>query len=70
MAEQDLIKNKFKVRVMPMPSTVKEGCGFCLRLLPEELEKAALFLNKQGLKIKEAYMKEDSGALRKIEMEE
>ena len=60
MAEQALIKNKFFVRVMPLPSDIREGCGFCLRFLPEDFEKAALFLSDGGYTITEAFMREET----------
>ncbi|MDR0527759.1 MAG: DUF3343 domain-containing protein [Spirochaetaceae bacterium] len=56
MAEQALLEHKFYVRVMPTPSAIRAGCGFCLRFLPEELDKAALFLAQNGLAVKEAYL--------------
>ncbi|MHB9293330.1 hypothetical protein Holit_02451 [Hollandina sp. SP2] len=60
MAEQALLEEAFNVRVMPKPSAIKAGCGFCLRFLPDDLEKAVLFLLKQGVYIKETYRKEES----------
>jgi hypothetical protein len=57
MAEQALTEQGFDVRVMPMPSGIRSGCGFCLRFLPEDLEKAAVFLRERGLPIKEAWEK-------------
>jgi hypothetical protein len=61
MAEQALLEQGFYVRVMPMPAGIKAGCGFCLRFLPEDFEKAHQFLLKCGLNVKEAYQREDSG---------
>ena len=55
MAEQALAGNKFSVRVMPTPSGIQEGCNFCLRLLPEDIERAAAFLLEQGFTGIEAY---------------
>ncbi|MHB9292019.1 hypothetical protein Holit_01107 [Hollandina sp. SP2] len=60
MADQALLEEAFNVRVMPKPSAIKAGCGFCLRFLPDDLEKAVLFLLKQGVHIKETYRKEES----------
>jgi len=57
MAEQILAGNKFSVRVMPTPSSIKAGCGFCLRLEPKDLESAAAFLSQRGLPVKEAYLR-------------
>jgi hypothetical protein len=58
MAEQALIERKFLVKVMPTPSSIRGGCGFCLRFLPEDLENAAVFLLERGLPVTEAYLRE------------
>jgi hypothetical protein len=61
MAEQALLEAAFHVRVMPKPAAIKGGCGFCLRFLPDDLEKAVLFLLKQGVHVNETYRMEESG---------
>jgi hypothetical protein len=69
MAEQALTEQGFDVRVMPMPAGIRAGCGFCLRFLPEDLERAAAFLAERGLAIKEAWVKspeELPGSYRKV----
>lgn len=63
MAEQALTGAGCAVRVMPTPSGIKAGCGFCLRFLPEDIEKAAAFLAERGLTVTEAYMREASGGV-------
>ena len=63
MAEQALTANKFSVRVMPAPSGIQEGCSFCLRLLPEDIERAGAFLLEQGFTGTEAYRREETGGL-------
>jgi len=63
MAEQALARNKFSVRVMPAPSGTREGCGFCLRFLPEDIERAASFLLEEGFSVSKAYMKDETGGL-------
>ena len=60
LAEQSLSEGGFSVRVMPVPSGIREGCGFCLRLLPEELEQAAAFLLERGIVLTEVYLPEES----------
>jgi hypothetical protein len=55
MAEKAHLENAFDVRVMPKPSEIEAGCGFCLRFLPEDFKKARQFLSKCGINIKEAY---------------
>jgi hypothetical protein len=67
LAEQTLMEQGFYVRVMPMPAGIRAGCGFCLRFLPEDLEKAAVFLSERGLPIKEAWEKSpETGKYRKF----
>ena len=69
MAEQILVEGSFTVRVMPTPSSIRAGCGFCLRFLPEDLEQAAEFLAKKGISAGETYIKEktdDHASYRKI----
>jgi hypothetical protein len=71
MAEQALTEQGFYVRVMPMPSGIRAGCGFCLRFLPEDLAKAAVFLAERGLAIKEAWVKSpDAKSYRKVVIDE
>jgi hypothetical protein len=60
MAEQALAGAGFSVRVMPTPSGIKAGCGFCLRFLPDDIGGAARFLSERGLAVTEAYMREES----------
>ena len=56
MAEKALLEGGLSVKVMPVPSSVREGCGFCLRLIPEELERAAIFLSEHGITLTEVYL--------------
>jgi hypothetical protein len=58
-AEQMLLEKAFNVRVMPKPSGIEAGCGFCLRFLPEDIEKAAIFLLSCGIPVKETYRMEE-----------
>jgi hypothetical protein len=61
MAEQSLLESKFSVRVMPKPSAIEAGCGFCLRFLPNDIKKALVFLSERGIHVKETYRAEESG---------
>ena len=56
MAEKALVEGGFSVQVMPVPSAIREGCGFCLRLISEELEQAAAFLSERGIFLSDVYM--------------
>ena len=60
MAEQALVGGKFSVRVMPMPSAIRGGCGFCLRFAPDDLERAAAFLLGLEIAVDEAYLREEA----------
>jgi len=61
MAEQALVEGKFSVRVMTMPSSIRGGCGFCLRFAPDDLERAAAFLAERGFAVTEIYAREGAG---------
>ncbi|MDR0382567.1 MAG: DUF3343 domain-containing protein [Spirochaetaceae bacterium] len=64
MAEQALLENAFDVRIMPKPSAIGAGCGFCLRFSPDDLEKAVAFLSERGIIAGETYlMKEADGKM-------
>ena len=60
MAEQMLAENGFLVRVMPVPAGIREGCGFCLRFSPADLERAAAFLSGHGFPDARAYLREET----------
>jgi hypothetical protein len=55
MAEQALLERKFYVRVMPKPSAIKAGCGFCLRFLPEAIGCVVAFLSECGVNVTKTY---------------
>jgi hypothetical protein len=67
MVENALKEQAFDIRVMPVPSGIRSGCGFCLRFSPEDIDSAAVFLSGRGFDIKEAWEREgSSGTYRKI----
>ncbi|MDR3166038.1 MAG: DUF3343 domain-containing protein [Synergistaceae bacterium] len=39
-AEQCLLKGKLYVAVLPLPSQIREGCGICLRVNPNDIKQA------------------------------
>lgn len=63
MAEQMLAERKFSVKVMPMPASIRAGCGFCLRFLPEDIAEAAAFLSEQGFTGIQAYMRKETNSI-------
>jgi hypothetical protein len=62
MAEQALRGGAFDVRVMPVPSSIRGGCGFCLRFSPKDIERAAAFLSGRGFDVTDVWEKAGEGA--------
>jgi hypothetical protein len=60
MAEKALLDKAFDVRVMPKPSVIEAGCGFCLRFSPDDIEKAIVFLAECGINVTETYRMEEA----------
>jgi hypothetical protein len=60
LAEQALAGRGVFVRVMPTPSGIRAGCGFCLRFLPEDIERAAIVLLECGITVAEVYVRKDA----------
>jgi hypothetical protein len=60
MAEKALLDAAFYVRVMPKPSVIKAGCGFCLRFLPYDIERIIAFLAECGISVNETYLMEEA----------
>lgn len=44
LAERIIIKNNIHVMVMPLPPSIKAGCGICLRIEPDSIEEIKLVL--------------------------
>ncbi|GMO24982.1 MAG: hypothetical protein Ta2B_04420 [Termitinemataceae bacterium] len=66
LAERELLKKGFDVRVMFMPDVIQKGCGFCLRVLPNDIEKAVCILQSFEIKIIESWIKKIDGSYKKI----
>jgi hypothetical protein len=49
LAEEALTKARLSVRVMPLPASLRPGCGICLRLLPDALSRAIETLTGAGI---------------------
>jgi hypothetical protein len=69
-AEQALLEAGFPVTVMPLPSSIRKGCGLCLRLPPERLEKAVSHLAQSGVSRSALFMRKDDGKIDPIEEKE
>jgi len=63
MAEEALAEAGFAVRVMPTPSGIRKGCGFCLRFAPEDAARAAAFLAERGIAVTAGYIREETDRL-------
>ncbi|MDR0882538.1 MAG: DUF3343 domain-containing protein [Candidatus Adiutrix sp.] len=48
-AEEALLAGGLEVRIMPLPATMGEGCGFCLRLGEGDLARAGQLLEARNL---------------------
>lgn len=48
-AEQALVNAGLHVRVMNLPSSIRAGCGICLRLGPDDYTTASRLLNAAGV---------------------
>jgi len=48
LAEQALAEGGIRAPVMPKPSAILKGCGFCLRFAPADLAPALAFLMEKG----------------------
>ena len=48
-AENALIESNIPVKVMNIPSSIKAGCGICLRVAPQDFPRAAAALEEKRL---------------------
>lgn len=54
-AEQALLDTGLPVRVMPLPSTIRAGCGLCLRVAPDDAQAALRTLAAASIPVQQAY---------------
>lgn len=57
MAEKFMLENQIVVKVMPLPPTIKAGCGICLRIAPSEHDFAMDLLEQNDIKIEGEYLR-------------
>lgn len=62
-AEAVLLQNNVDVRVMPVPSSIRAGCGLCLRLSSSDEKKAHAMLAQNDVPVEGVYRKESGGYL-------
>jgi hypothetical protein len=60
-AEQFLLEAGFQVKVMPVPSSLKPGCGFCLRLPYERIAEACGCLGRNGVSRSDVFLRDENG---------
>lgn len=64
LAEQWLMRCGFAPRVMPLPSSIRAGCGLCLRVRPDQRTDAVLLLSARGVRVSGQHLRrvEQSGS--------
>jgi hypothetical protein len=60
-AERFLLEAGFPVKVMPVPSSLKSGCGFCLRLPSERAAEACGCLGRNGVPRSDVFLRGENG---------
>ncbi len=58
LGENLLLNQEFTVQVMPLPATIKAGCGLCLRLQPDQFQDAHQVLLDGGVMIEGIYRRD------------
>lgn len=53
--EHLLLRGGLDVKVMPLPTTIRAGCGLCLRVPPRQLAEAETILADAGVPIEGVY---------------
>lgn len=61
-AEAALQNAGLAVRVMSLPSSIRAGCGLCLRVSPADAKAAAQLLSGAKIEIADTYKREIDGA--------
>ena len=60
LAEHCLVAQGIAVRIMPLPGSVRAGCGICLRLAPVTLQDAEKALQQEQIPYGAIYQRESS----------
>jgi hypothetical protein len=60
MAERELMAIPFPATVMPLPSEIHAGCGFCLRLPSSCFEEALRLLRERGIPFGGTYTRRET----------
>ncbi|MFV0399135.1 MAG: DUF3343 domain-containing protein [Oscillospiraceae bacterium] len=70
-AEKALLEADVPVKVMPLPSAIRAGCGLCLRMPMECDDAAGEALRSYNIPLQQRYKKlDDNGTARYISFEE
>lgn len=60
-AENALLAGGFGVKVMPMPGTIRAGCGICLRIPPDAWQRALAALANAFIPVEGVYLRQPDG---------
>ena len=59
-AERLLSNENVPIKVMPVPSSIKAGCGLCLRVSPELTNNVEQLLEKNSIEYLSVYQMSDN----------
>lgn len=62
LAERTLLDAGLVVRVLPLPSVIRAGCGLCLRLAPASGDEALRLLEFAGASPEKLYIRTPGGS--------
>ncbi len=65
-AERTLRKSNIPIRIMPLPSEIKAGCGLCLRVSENFVAKAKEILVGSSIKIESIYRRTEENSKSKF----
>ena len=60
-AERLLEEAGLSIRVMPLPSAIRAGCGVCLRLPEAQLREASVRLEQAGIPVQSVFARAAAG---------
>jgi len=56
-AETVILEANVPVKVMPLPASIRAGCGICLRISPEDRETVERLMREHNIPIQQMYMR-------------
>jgi hypothetical protein len=67
-AERTLLSANLKVKVMPLPSAIRAGCGLCLRLHEKDSKKAQNILENINIPAEQIFIRTSENAKSKFKI--